>query len=94
MVSVEELRKTAALAALSLEGADIDALLSDLNNVIEFAGMIAEAQVSAESEDRETEACDLRDDTVTPSFDRTLLLSNAYESDGRYFIVKKPEARR
>ena len=88
MLTYEELSRLAGLSKLSLDGQDTDDLIKDIGNIIEFAGMISEADVSGLSADTPS-ASALREDIPAPSVDRGLLLKNAAESYGGYFVAPK-----
>ena len=43
MITYDELKKLAALAKLSLDDEDADALIADISSILEFADAVAEA---------------------------------------------------
>ena len=88
MVTHEELYKIAALAKLSLEGEDMDALLADMSGIIGFANAVSEAPLSASGAGDSGEVTVLREDDVTPSFPAELLLKNAPARSDNFFLAR------
>lgn len=89
MITVDELKKIAALAKLSLDGEDIEALQRDISNVLEFADTIAQAVVDLPDDGGEAEEWRFRDDVVLPSFPVEEILSNAGEQQDGYYVARK-----
>lgn len=92
MITVDELYKIAALAKLSLDGEDIEALRNDISSVLEFADTIAQAVVELSDENTPDAAADsgaFRDDTVRPSYPIDEILSNAGERRDGYFVARQ-----
>jgi aspartyl/glutamyl-tRNA(Asn/Gln) amidotransferase C subunit len=87
MITVEELYKLAALAKLSLDGEDIEALRRDISGVLEFADTIAQAVVELPEGGEDDESFCFREDIVRPSFQATEILSNAGEHRDGYFAA-------
>lgn len=87
MVTLNELKRTAALCKLSLEGEDMDALLRDMSGIIEFADAVASADIAA-PERGEHEISVLRPDTVSPSLPQDDILKNAHERTGPFFTAR------
>ncbi|MDR2420981.1 MAG: aspartyl/glutamyl-tRNA amidotransferase subunit C [Oscillospiraceae bacterium] len=88
MITHEELKKIAALAKLSLDGEDLDALAEDVGAVIDFANDIAEADLSSFDLTERDEEYPLREDVAAPSVPAEKILSNAAESRGGYFVAR------
>jgi aspartyl-tRNA(Asn)/glutamyl-tRNA(Gln) amidotransferase subunit C len=98
-VSLEDVRHVADLANLELTAEELPRMAHDLNAVIGYIAQLSEldttkiepmAQVAealgiAPATSGET----LRADTVKPSVDRTAVMSQAPETDGRFFKVPK-----
>jgi aspartyl-tRNA(Asn)/glutamyl-tRNA(Gln) amidotransferase subunit C len=98
-VSLEDVRHVAALASLELTDDELPRLAKDLNSVLgyiaqlneldtrEIAPMAQAAEVLglAAAEQGET----LRPDVVRPSLDRSAVMTEAPETDGRFFKVPK-----
>jgi len=91
MITVDELYKIAALAKLSLDGEDIEALRNDISSVLEFADTIAQAVVELSDENTPAAADSgaFRDDTVRPSYPIDEILSNAGERRDGYFVARQ-----
>ncbi|MDR0839680.1 MAG: aspartyl/glutamyl-tRNA amidotransferase subunit C [Oscillospiraceae bacterium] len=88
MITHEELKKVAALAKLSLDGADLDALAADFGGIVEFADAVAGADLSAMDLTEHDEDFPLREDVVVPSLPPEEILSNAGESGGGFFVTR------
>jgi aspartyl-tRNA(Asn)/glutamyl-tRNA(Gln) amidotransferase subunit C len=87
MITVEELRKIAALGKLSLDGEDIEALQRDISNVLEFADTIAQAVVDLpEGGGDDSDWC-FREDVVRPSLPVEEVLRNAGEQQDGYYVA-------
>jgi aspartyl-tRNA(Asn)/glutamyl-tRNA(Gln) amidotransferase subunit C len=86
MLTHEELLKIAALAKLSLEGEELDALAADIGGVIEFANHVSEADLSGYDLSERDENYPLREDAVLPSLPAELILSNAGKTAGGFFV--------
>jgi aspartyl/glutamyl-tRNA(Asn/Gln) amidotransferase C subunit len=88
MITVEELKKLAALAKLSLEGEDIEALQRDISNVLEFAETIASAVVDLPEGVGDADEWRFREDVVMPSYPVGDILQNAGERQDGYFVAR------
>jgi aspartyl-tRNA(Asn)/glutamyl-tRNA(Gln) amidotransferase subunit C len=88
MITREELKKIAALAMLSLDGEDLDALAEEVGAVIEFADAVAEADLSQFDLTERDEECPLREDVAAPSVPVEKILSNAAEARGGFFVAR------
>jgi aspartyl-tRNA(Asn)/glutamyl-tRNA(Gln) amidotransferase subunit C len=98
-VSVEDVRHVADLASLELTAEELPRLAKDLNAVLGYIAQLNEldtrevppmAQVSevlglAPAQHGEA----LRPDVVLPCLDRTVVMAEAPETDGRFFKVPK-----
>lgn len=89
MITYDELEKLAALAKLSLDGEDMDALAQDISNVLEFADVIAQATVDLPEGSIDTADWSFREDVLQPSFPAEDILSNAGEQQDGYFVARK-----
>jgi aspartyl-tRNA(Asn)/glutamyl-tRNA(Gln) amidotransferase subunit C len=89
MITYDELKKIAALAKLSLDGEDIDALAKDISGILEFADTIAQAAVDLTDSDGDDAGWYLREDVVLPSMPVAEILSNAGEQQDGYFVARK-----
>ena len=98
-VSLDEVRHVADLANLELTAEELPRMAHDLNAIL---GHIAElnqldtANVPPMAQVAEalgfvpaTSGETLRPDTIRPSVDRTLVMAEAPETDGRFFKVPK-----
>jgi aspartyl-tRNA(Asn)/glutamyl-tRNA(Gln) amidotransferase subunit C len=98
-VSVEDVRHVADLANLELTPEELPRMVRDLNNIL---GHIAELnQLSTEGIPPMAQVGEilgltpaahgetLRPDQIKPSTDRTLVMAEAPETDGRFFKVPK-----
>jgi len=88
MISLDELKKLANLAKLSLEGEDVDALAADITSILEFANTVSEAVVDL-PKDEAAGAYNLREDVVAPSYRAEEILLNAAEKLDTYFVARK-----
>jgi aspartyl/glutamyl-tRNA(Asn/Gln) amidotransferase C subunit len=89
MITYDELKKIAALAKLSLDGEDMDALAKDISNILDFADVIAKAAVELPPDAEDQADWCLREDTVRPSFPVEDILSNAGEQQDGYYVARK-----
>lgn len=89
MITVEELKKIAALAKLSLDGEDIEALQSDISNVLDFAETIASAVVELPDGEDEGDGYNFREDILRPSCPVDEILQNAGEQQDGYYVARK-----
>ncbi len=98
MISYDELKKIAALSKLSLDGEDIDALVKDISNILEFADTIARATKAAQANQAATDlppdpdgtpVWSLRDDVTKASYPVSEILTNAGEQQDGYFVARK-----
>jgi aspartyl/glutamyl-tRNA(Asn/Gln) amidotransferase C subunit len=89
MITYEELKKIAALAKLSLDGEDMDALAKDISDILSFADTIAQATVDLPAGSAGAADWCLREDVVKPSFPVEDLLSNAGEQQDGYFVARQ-----
>jgi len=98
-VSVEEVRKVAALANLELTAEEEPRMQRDLNAVLGYIAQLSEVDTTgvepmAQVGDVLGASTDfsgaaLRQDVVRPSIDRRAVMAAAPESDGRFFKVPK-----
>jgi aspartyl-tRNA(Asn)/glutamyl-tRNA(Gln) amidotransferase subunit C len=89
MITYDELKKIAALAKLSLDGEDMDALARDIGSILDFANQVAEAGVSDLGNIGEDEFWAFRPDEVRPSYPVEDILSNAGEQRDGYFVARR-----
>ena len=84
----EELEKMADLAKLSLAGEDVDTLLRDMDNVIEFANTILAVEpVEVDLPEENPDAQSLREDVMEASSPIEQILQNASEQWDGYFVA-------
>lgn len=102
-VTLDDVRHVAELANLELTADEMPRMQRDLNailayigelNQLDTAGLPAMAQVGATLSEALGEGADatgaaLRVDEVRPSIDRTAVMAEAPETDGRFFKVPK-----
>ena len=102
-VSVEEVRHVADLANLELTAEELPHFAKDLNAILGYIAQLNEldtaevppmAQVSDvltrdAAEQPALAGQSLRPDAIKPSVDRTLVMAEAPETDGRFFKVPK-----
>ncbi len=89
MITIDELNKLAALAKLSLDGEDTDALIRDLGSVLDFADEIAQAVVDLDDAPDTDAPWALRPDEVRPSLPVEEILQNAGEKQDGCFVARK-----
>jgi aspartyl-tRNA(Asn)/glutamyl-tRNA(Gln) amidotransferase subunit C len=94
-VTVEEVERVAELAHLKLKAEETQAMLHDLNAILDYvaelneldtAGVVPLAQVT---ELLGAPGGGLRGDVVVPSLDRAKVMAEAPESNGVFFKVPK-----
>ena len=98
-VTEQEVLRVAELANLELTSEEVPRMQRDLNNILghvaqlnelDTEGVPAMAQVSEMLGLRaEKTGAQLRPDVVRPSLDRKVVMSQAPETDGRFFKVPK-----
>jgi aspartyl-tRNA(Asn)/glutamyl-tRNA(Gln) amidotransferase subunit C len=98
-VTIEDVRRVAELANLELTAEEEPRMQRDLNSILrhiaqlnelDTSGIPAMAQVGEMLGGvADTEGTSLRADTVRPSLDRAAVMTEAPESDGRFFKVPK-----
>ena len=95
-VTVEEVGRVAELANLELTPEESGAMLKDLNAILDYVAELNEldttgvaplAQVSELSHAANSSV--LRADVALPSLDRATVMSQAPETDGKFFKVPK-----
>ncbi len=90
-IDQETLAKIAHLARLDLDVKDIDKMLKDMNNMVNFVEKLKE--VNTDGIDPLTtmshEINALREDEVKPHLDLSQVLQNAPKKDADYFRVPK-----
>lgn len=89
MITYDELNKLAALAKLSLDNEDMDALAKDISNILEFADVIAQATVDLPESSDESAQWQFREDVLVPSFPVEDILKNAGAKQDGYFVARK-----
>lgn len=87
MITREEILKIAALSRLSVSDEELEALMTDMTQIIEFANAIH--AVPEDSETFEPALSNVfRADEVVPSFPREAILQNIDGGEDGYFPVK------
>lgn len=89
MITYDELKKLAALAKLSLDGEDMDALARDIGSILDFADQVAEAGVSELEISGDEELWAFRPDEVRPSYPVEEILLNAGEQRDGCFVARR-----
>jgi len=89
MVTHDELKKIAALAKLSLDGEDMDALARDMDSILDFAVEISSAPVNRRGETALENAPHFREDIVSPSLTNEEILKNAGEKRDGFFVARE-----
>lgn len=88
-MEIDEVRKVAALARLSLTDDELTTYQSQLTQILDYVQLLNE--VNTDDAEPMPHAIDLqnvfRDDVCVPSLDRSAALSNAPKTDGKYFQV-------
>jgi aspartyl-tRNA(Asn)/glutamyl-tRNA(Gln) amidotransferase subunit C len=95
-VTVEEVQRVAELAHLKLTAEETPRMLDDLNAILDYVAELNELETSGIAPLAQvSELLDgagsgvLREDYLQPSLDRTIVLSQAPETDGVFFKVPK-----
>ncbi len=90
-IDQETLAKIAHLARLDLDAKDIDKMLKDMNNMVNFVEKLKEVNTDGieplTTMSQEINA--LREDEVKPHLDHHQVLQNAPKKDSDYFRVPK-----
>lgn len=81
-----DINRIAELSAIKLNNTDKDILINDISNIIDMVGELPEISEGAKNTD--PYIMPLREDDLSESFQEDML-SNAPESEGRYFSVPK-----
>lgn len=89
MITVDELKKIAALAKLSLDGEDTEALRHDISSILDFADAVAQAAVDLPKDNTDGLDWYLREDNLLPSLPAEEILKNAGEQQDGYFVARK-----
>jgi aspartyl/glutamyl-tRNA(Asn/Gln) amidotransferase C subunit len=87
-ITHDELKKIAGLAKLSLDGEDAGALIADISGIIEFAKAVSAADINSLDLTERDEEYPLREDALSPSLPASVILSNAPESRGGFFVTR------
>jgi aspartyl-tRNA(Asn)/glutamyl-tRNA(Gln) amidotransferase subunit C len=95
-VTVEEVERVAELANVELTAAETEAMLHDLNAILDYVATLNELDTSgvaplAQVSELEGAggASSLRPDAVAPSLDRSAVMPEAPETDRVFFKVPK-----
>lgn len=95
-VTVEEVKRVAELANVELTASETEAMLHDLNAILDYVATLNELDTSGTAplaQVSELEgaggASSLRPDTVAPSLDRSAVMPEAPETDRVFFKVPK-----
>lgn len=90
MVTREDVLQMARLSKLYIKEEELDALTKDMDLMIAFAESISAAQCEQTDFDNINNLTNvLREDVISPSYDREEILKNAESQDEGYFLVKK-----
>ena len=90
-IDQETLAKIAHLARLDLDAKDIDKMLKDMNNMVNFVEKLKEVNTDGVEPltTMSHEINTLREDEVKPHLDHDQVLQNAPKKDSDYFRVPK-----
>ena len=88
MTDIATLQKIAALAKISLEGEDLDALVAEFESIIAFADAVNAADLSAMDTTEHDDPYPLREDVLLPSSPTERVLQNAPAAHDGYFVAK------
>lgn len=90
-ITKDDVQKVANLARLHMDEADLEATAQEIDRILRFAGIIT--QVDTTGVEASAYGLDMqnvfREDTVTPSYDRDLLLQGAPDHEDGQFLVPK-----
>ncbi|MDR0917537.1 MAG: hypothetical protein LBN02_10190 [Oscillospiraceae bacterium] len=89
MITLTELHKIAALAKLSLDGADTDALLRDIGGIIDFADAVSRANLGGADLSETDDTYPLREDIAGKSVANADIIANAGETRGGFFVARR-----
>ena len=89
-VTKEEILDIALLSKLWVDESELEKLTEDMAGIIAFADTINAVGESTEDFDNINNLSNVfREDTVVPSYDRSLILKNVNGGENGYFPVKK-----
>lgn len=90
MITKEEIENIAMLAKLSVTQEEYPALVSDLQQMVDFADTVRCAHININmAEAQEEDEGFFAQDEVCDSYCRDELLANAPLRDGEFFVVRK-----
>lgn len=88
MITIDEIKKIAALAKLSVENEDPDRLAADFGDILKFANEVSNVELSTLNLELPDEIIPLREDAVIPSLPVEKILLNAREAHDGYFVAR------
>lgn len=88
MITIEELRKLAALSKLHIDDTELASLASELSDLVHFADTISQLEVENTDELTGFTLDSLREDAVRPSEPVNHILKNAAQSDNGFFVAE------
>ena len=90
MISREDIENIALLSKLYVAEEDLDKLTKDMQDIIDFADTINNADVDGGEFDNINNLSNVfREDIVIPSYDQEEILKNAPEQAEDHFLVRK-----
>ena len=90
MISREDIENIALLSKLYVAEEDLDKLTKDMQDIIDFADTINNADVDGGEFDNINNLSNVfREDTVIPSYPQEEILKNAPEQAEDHFLVRK-----
>ena len=87
-ITVDEARRIAALAHLSIDDAGLSKMAGEMTRILSYVDQLAEAD-TAGAGGAEEAVTPMRDDEPRPSIDRELVAKNAPDWAGGFFRVPK-----
>ena len=87
-ITVDEARRIAALAHLSLDDAALGRMAEEMTRILSFVDQLAEADTTGVTDAAEA-VTPMRDDEPRPSLDRELVARNAPDWADGFFRVPK-----
>ena len=88
MITVDEIKKIAGLAMLTIADEQLEAVQADYNEILAFADVVADVDLSKLDLTEVDDVLPLREDILVPSLPIEKITLNARESNGGYFVAR------
>ena len=88
MITVDEIKKIAGLAMLTVPDEQLETVRADYNEILAFADVIGTVDLSKLDLTEVDDVMPLREDILVPSLPIEKITLNARESNGGYFVAR------